>query len=412
MSLRERDREKKRTYPASQPLAVDVAGDGEQADAQVQERDADEERLGAVLLQQAVRDGRGQEAHERLDEVDGHEGLVGVLGVAVDDVADGGLRRERDGDGVHGDPDQAPGQGQALGGGDAEADEAGRGERYGDGHEDEAELGLVDAAVALRHPHGHGVGHPARDGREDEGADGERHVGEADLGRVEVVGGRGEDADGEDADHQQPAEEGGVDERREEHGGEGDERERLDGRLPERLLREPAPEEAQLAHVGLLGFLGGVLLVVLHPGLAGAARLLRQDLLDRLRLRQGPARLRVCRLHHDEVHGWEHDTVDGRGDTESGGDAKRLDDESRNDLTAASVNAEKGQEVLEQICKGMAYPIRTPVPSMTFHSERRRPLWWTKNRSETVDVTRVSSGAEAIPWKIRIAAREAKDYAS
>lgn len=52
----------------------------------------------------------------------------------------------------------------------------------------------------------------------------------------------------------------------------------------------------------------------------------------------------------------------------------------------------------------MVWPRRTPEASIMPQMERRVPRWWTKKRSETVDVTRVSRGAEAIPWMILMAA--------
>ena len=60
----------------------------------------------------------------------------------------------------------------------------------------------------------------------------------------------------------------------------------------------------------------------------------------------------------------------------------------------------------------MACPRRNPAPSMIFQIASRDPRWCTKNKSETVAVTSVSTGAEARPWIILIADREAKVVAA
>ncbi len=155
----------------------------------------------------------------------------------------------------------------ALGGAPPEAHEADdRGEHDGDGH-DEAELGLVDAAVAATHVAHDDVADLAGDGGAEDAADEGGDVDEADAEGVEVVGGavgvHARDGFGED---DEPADAEGVDERGPEDGGVREEDEGPDGDFQPVLVAEaPVPGLERLAEgLGRLGAQEGRV-----PGIGG-----------------------------------------------------------------------------------------------------------------------------------------------
>lgn len=125
----------------------------------------------------------------------------------------------------------------------AQAQKRDRAQHGGDGHEREAELGLVHAIVPLRHGPDHFVGQPAGHGGARKPGEQEREVRQADLRGRQVVRRRAEHGHRHDADGHQPREEAAVDKTAKDDGRVEKQRERQDDLAPERLVRHAAAED-------------------------------------------------------------------------------------------------------------------------------------------------------------------------
>lgn len=176
-----------------------------------------------------------------LREIQSHEGFACILPIAVHRKSNRSRTAqtapETDNPEEHGRHDPRV----ALGGTPPEAHEADHsGEHDGDGH-DEAELGLVDAAVAAAHEAHDDVADLSSDGRAEDAADEGGDVDEADSEGVEVVGcAVGVDAGDGFGEDDEPADAEGVDEGGPEDGGVGEEDEGADGDFQPVFVAEAA----------------------------------------------------------------------------------------------------------------------------------------------------------------------------
>lgn len=209
-----------------------------------------------------------------LREIQRNERLACILPVAIHRKSNGSrapqTAPETNNPKKHGRHDP----GVALGGAPPEAHEADdRGEHDRDSH-DEAELGLVDAAVAAAHVAHDDVGDLAGDGGAEDAAHKGGDVDEADAEGVEVVGRAvGVHARDRFGEHDQPADAEGVDEGRPEDGGVGEEDEGADGDFQPVLVAEAAvPGFERLAEgLGRLGAEEGCVAGVGGHGCCGEA---------------------------------------------------------------------------------------------------------------------------------------------
>lgn len=283
--------------PHARPLPINIHRNRSQQDNQLNNSNPDKNSLRPVVLQPPGDEkAKDESVQDVLAKVQRHERLAGVLPVAIDAEGDrrGGAERAAKRHDAEEHSRHDPGVVHV--GGPAEADQA---EQRGDGDRDdhdEAELRLVQAAVAAGHSLDDDVADFSRDGGAEDAADERGHVDEPCRERAELIVALAVDDSHALGDDDEPADGAGVDGRGPEHGRVRVQDEGARRRLPPLVLVDAAVVDLELRPERLRRRLPQPVRVHLAHRRGGQVRE-RQPLAVRVRVQRPlhlPLRLRVA----------------------------------------------------------------------------------------------------------------------